>query len=368
MNERVQLSDIRQMALLVPSIAGYQPGEDQVALLGINMRRGEVVSGVAHPDVGDDVARDAGAHAPAVVKSFREAGRDDAILVIGYGPGGYERADAWADAIRRSAEDRTHIGALVVDGDTIAQHDLIAGWLPPERVQDINAELVFAGREPSPQQSHDDWLRQFDPDPVPSWSPLPTAERAELMSMSPQARAQAVRGLVDDLAAGKQDDPARATLAAHLEVAAIFRDVAIVHAAGRHDASKALLDAFRTAPAEHQSVLAAAAGGTHVISGREVTGALRMLDHVGDNNQNTNVRNLLRDLASSGVSPAESTALIEGMKESNEARLADRQEMWKASQMRRASFPLEATPNAEAPQQDAPPHTRQALPSRDLER
>ncbi|MFC7403448.1 DUF4192 family protein [Citricoccus sp. GCM10030269] len=201
----VRITTPTDLAGAVPHMVGYQPADNQIAILGF---RDSTYTGVA-VHTWTAALGDGPAHAAKVTEHIAQAfgNRADWYLTIGYGPEGPERALLFQDAFTQQTGTTSH--AWAVDHDHLQVFSTEHGWSPETPLETTAATEYTMATGSQSAASRDELARQYEPVPENHQATLPPDTAARFGSMAPSAQyewasrvltegAQSKTGLTDE--------------------------------------------------------------------------------------------------------------------------------------------------------------------------
>lgn len=251
MSSRIHLSEL---VAAIPHMIGYQPTDDNVALLVLDESNRILVNAVIAfpPDAEPEIAAEQLAEAYARMEVSHAA---RGAIIVAYGPEGEERALKVDHAIHEGVYLAPSITRVRVhDNQWQASSDdgRMAGPEPIPVAPDV---LRTEGVAPAARR--EDIAALYAPLPTPTFEELPGRESAILDRSRPALKAEIATRVLDTLAESPTPK-ARATLA-HLTNDTLIRDVVITTAMTNARRRQALIDTFRCAPPDMRPRLATAA-------------------------------------------------------------------------------------------------------------
>lgn len=293
--------DTAMLVAYVPYDTGYQPGPDQVALMGL---RGQRVIGVAvcgwDPTDGQERAY-AARLAIQVDAAMQQAGADG-YLVLGYGPDGGDRAlrltETLSQALGRRVRDTLH-----VHGDAVAVWDPRHDWGPPHPLPDFTDRARQLGLD-APAANREEALGRFQPLAQPTY-PRPDPEAsAELARMRPTERFTQVCRIIDaDHTEGSTSPQDRAFVAAATSSSVAVRDATITWAAQTRERTEFLIASYRGAPEADRPAAATLAAATLMLGTGHSLSVGEILPHADTTGPHAQLTRLVATAHSLGASP-----------------------------------------------------------------
>ncbi|WP_454295876.1 hypothetical protein [Salana multivorans] len=293
--------DTAMLAAYVPYDAGYQPGPDQVALMGLRGRR---VIGVAvcgwDPTDGRERAY-AARLAIQVDAAMQQAGADG-YLVLGYGPDGGDRAlrltETLTQALGRQVRDTLHI-----EGEAVAVWDPRHDWGPPHPLPDFTDQARRLGLD-APAASREEALGRFKPLAQPTYQRLGVEESEALTRMRPTERFTRVCRIIDaDHAEGSTTPQDRAFVAAATSSSMVVRDATIAWAAQTRERTDFLVDSYRGAPEADRPAAASLAAASLMLGTGHSLSVGEILPHADITGPHAQLTRLVTTAHSLGASP-----------------------------------------------------------------
>lgn len=303
MSEPVRV-DLTDLVSGIGQYLGYEPQENHLVVLGLSStnRLGPLACVPWEPEYDPDPV-----FAPSLAYALRGARDTNAVIVVGYGDDGPDRALRVADALSETLVIRD-VAAVDLRAGTVRAH-LGTSWSEPQPLNSrLEAELVLQG-QPLVRGSREDLLASVAPLPEPTYAPLSQDALDKIELRSPRDRATDVLRQLDVLA--RPDSTAsstlvattRALLAHSMATSPMLRDVVLAETVQDPRAHQALLDLYRGAPAVYLGELApAAAASEYLCSARTMTAAA-ILEHTNRSGPNTNLANLLGTCIQLGLDP-----------------------------------------------------------------
>lgn len=286
-NPTVRITTPTALAGAVPNMVGYQPADNQVAVLGFH--DSDYVGVAVHTwtaELGDGPAH-AAEVAEHITGGFGD--RADRYLAIGYGPEGPERALLFQDAFTRHTEQTPQ--AWAVHNDRLQVFSASHGWSPETDLEATAATEYAMVTGQQPAHSRQELARHYAPAPEDQQATLhpDTAERFN--SMQPSAQYEWASQALTEGAASKTGltDEQVALIAHATATSEHIRDNLLADVIGDNVKADRLVDAFRRCDDARRPDLAdLAAAGQYITRGspvgieavaRHTTGALgRMAD------------------------------------------------------------------------------------------
>ena len=354
-----------EIAALPPWLAGHEMADDDVAILTF-APDGDTMQVAAsavlpvneiNPQEYDETARVLAQHLSAATSDSAPA-----VFIVGHGPNGFDHAERMMRAIDPELPTGSAVIGLHNDGETVSARTLTRPWLSVGPPADVSAEMTAQG-VPQPTASREMSDRMWEPDPVPSYPPLPAHERAALNAAPPSKRAAAAVELLTDLAEGKaQDVPLTQSRVAGLMSSPSqgwIQDHVMMTAATAE--TPALADELRrlyveAPPRDQQSIIGPAA--LSAFTQHATTQPLRAArEHIDENGPSGHALPLINAIAGSGTNPKELQASLRNVHQRlfDDGVPAQRDSAWQEA---RSQGPGPATKNPTPPPpgpEDMPP-------------
>lgn len=299
-----------QIAALPPWLAGYEMGNDDVALLTFtdNGDALQISTSAILPidQTGEDFEDIAQAMAQRL--STTNADPNQVVFVVGHGPNGDLHADRVINSIRPVLPTTARLVGLHNDGEAVSSRIGERPWLPAGPPADVSADMVSMGI-PAPAASRAMSDRMWHPDPVPGYPGLPADERAALNAAPPSKRAAVAVELLTDLSRGEVLDPATT----RSRIAGLFssntqhwvQDHVMMTAATAD--TPALADELRQlyvqAPPEDQQSIAGTAALTAFAQHGNSQPLRAIHDQIDENGPSANDLPMINALAAGGTQP-----------------------------------------------------------------
>ncbi|WP_168199869.1 DUF4192 family protein [Citricoccus sp. SGAir0253] len=263
------------LAGAVPAMAGYQPTEHQLAVLGF---KDSNFIGIAvqtwTADLGDGPAHAAEA-AGHVDRGFGT--RADEYRVLGYGPEGPDRALMVQDAIATRTGRPTH--AWAVHEDQLATFTPGHGWTRQGPLEDTAATAYAMASGRWPAGSREELIRRYAPVPEHEQAHLDPDTAQRFATLAPTAQYEwASRALTEGAGAKTGLTDEQVAVIAHATEASVhIRDNLLADTIGDKVKADRLVDAFRRTDNARRPELAALAAAAQYINhgGSIVIEALR---------------------------------------------------------------------------------------------
>ncbi|MGW9551842.1 DUF4192 family protein [Citricoccus zhacaiensis] len=257
------------LAGAVPHMVGYQPDNNQIAILGFHGPH--YIGAAVHTwtvDLGDGPA-----HATEVTDHIARAfgDRANSYLAIGYGPEGPERALLFHDAFTQQTESK--VQAWAVDNDHLQIFTPDRGW-SPEAPLEATAGTEYAmvtGAQPA--ATREDLAQQYEPVPEDQQAHLDPETAQRFATMAPTAQYEwATRALTEGAESkiGLTDE--QVAIIAHAAVTSVhIRDNLLADVVGDSIKADRLVDAFRRCDdARRPDMADLAAAGQYITQGSTV--------------------------------------------------------------------------------------------------
>lgn len=293
--------DTAMLAAYVPYDAGYQPGPDQIALMGL---RGQRVIGVAVCgwDPTDGQQRAYAARLAIQVDAAMQQAGADGYLVLGYGPNGGNRAlrltETLTHALGRRVRDTLH-----VEGDAVAVWDPRHDWGPPHPLPDFTDQARQLGLD-APATNREEALGRFQPLAQPTYQRLGVEESEALTRMRPIERVTRICRIIDaDHAEGSTSPQERAFVAAATSSNIAVRDATIAWAAQTRERTEFLVDSYRGAPEVDRPAAASLAAATLMLGTGHSLSVGEILSHADTTGPHAQLTRLVATAHSLGASP-----------------------------------------------------------------
>ncbi|WMY80015.1 DUF4192 family protein [Citricoccus sp. I39-566] len=252
------------LAGAVPHMVGYQPDNNQIAILGFHGPN--YIGAAVH--TWSAALGDGPAHAAEVTDYISRAfgGRADSYLAIGYGPEGPERALLFQDAFTQQTESK--VQAWAVDNDRLQIFTPGRGW-SPEAPLETTAGTEFAmvtGAQPA--ATREELVQQYEPVSEDQQAHLnpDTAER--FATMAPTAQYEwAARALTEGTESKTGLTDEQVSIIAHATATSVhIRDNLLADVVGNGVKADRLVDVFRRCDDARRPDMADLAGAAQFIS------------------------------------------------------------------------------------------------------
>ncbi|MCF4123737.1 hypothetical protein L1785_22515, partial [Antribacter sp. KLBMP9083] len=219
------------------------------------------------------------------------------LMVVGYGPAGPERSRLIATELR-DALDATTVQVHIQDGTWRTRAGLAGPW----GVATALPRPAGPGL-PDLAATKDELRTSMAPLPWPVFGSPSPATLAGLEKLSPALRADVARRTLDNVAAGN-DPVAQTELLAHLATSdLVTRDIILGHALDGTDTEarvNALVQTFRSAPAENRQALAALAAAATYLAAWNPPHVRELLAHA---DSHSTLAGLVSTAVDAGVNP-----------------------------------------------------------------
>lgn len=297
---RLRIDGPAALAGIVRHLVHYQPGPDQIAVLGTGAA-GTTSASVLPWTGRDDLLR---AQVASVLQMRSE---ERQWLIVGYGPDGGDRALSVRDQLTSLAPERSTFGAILhVDDDGIVHDHASGAWEPAGAVRNMAEHFVMEGSDPA--WSRADHVARYQPYDEPTWQPISHAAHAALEAMPPSQRGARAREILDALAIPGPDQPHAdgAWLADAVASNMLVRDAIMEHGYDR-DRGAALVELYRGSPQSLRSATAVLAASAMFANG-DMVAAGAILPHVHPDTPHASIATLMRQGIEIGASPDMLTA------------------------------------------------------------
>lgn len=275
------------LAGAVPHMVGYQPDNNQIAILGfhgpnyigaaVHTWAAELGEGPTHAvEITDHIAR-----------AFGD--RANSYLAIGYGPEGPERALLFQDAFTQQTEARAQ--AWAVNNDRLQVFSPDRGWSPEADLEDTAGTEYAMVTGAQPAATRKDLAHQYEPVPEDQQAHLDPDTAQRFATMAPTAQYEwASRALTEGAESKTGLTDEQVAIIAHATATSVhIRDNLLADVVDNNIKAERLVDVFRrTDDARRPDMADLAGAGEYITRGstvaietitRHTTGSLGRMAH-----------------------------------------------------------------------------------------
>lgn len=257
------------LAGAVPHMVGYQPDNNQIAILGFH---GPNYIGAAVHTWAAELG-EGPAHTAEVTNHITRAfgDRANSYLAIGYGPEGPDRALLFQDAFTQQTE--TQAQAWAVDNDRLRVFSPGRGWSPEADLEDTAGTEYSIVTGAQPAATREDLAQQYEPVPEDQQAHLDPETAQRFATMAPTAQYEwAARALTEgaESKTGLSDEHV-AVIAQATATSVHIRDNLLADVIGDSIKADRLVDVFRRCDDTRRPDMADLAGaGQYITRGSTV--------------------------------------------------------------------------------------------------
>lgn len=252
------------LAGAVPHMVGYQPDNNQIAILGFH---GPNYIGAAVHTWAAELG-EGPAHTAEVTNHITRAfgDRANSYLAIGYGPEGPERALLFQDAFTQQTE--TQAQAWAVDNDRLRVFSPGCGWSPEADLEDTAGTEYSMVTGAQPAATREDLARHYEPVPEDQQAHLDPETAQRLATMAPTAQYEwAGRALSEGAESKTGLTDEHVAVIAHATATSVhIRDNLLADVIGDSIKADRLVDVFRRCDDARRPDMADLAGAAQYIT------------------------------------------------------------------------------------------------------
>ncbi|GAA1133692.1 DUF4192 family protein [Citricoccus alkalitolerans] len=265
----MRITSPTDLAGAVPHMVGYQPDNNQVAILGFHGP--DYIGAAVHTwaaELGEGPA-----HTAEVTNHITRAfgDRANSYLAIGYGPEGPERALLFQDAFTQQTETQTQ--AWAVDNDRLRVFSPDRGWSPEADLEDTAGTEYSMITGAQPAATREDLAQHYEPVPEDQQALLHPDTAQRFATMAPTAQYEwAARALTEGAESKTGLTDEQVAVIAHAVATSVhIRDTLLADVVGDSIKADRLVDAFRRCDDARRPDMADLAGaGQYITRGSTV--------------------------------------------------------------------------------------------------
>ncbi|MEV4902840.1 DUF4192 family protein [Citricoccus sp. NPDC055426] len=252
------------LAGAVPHMVGYQPDNNQIAILGFHGPN--YIGSAVHTwaaDLGEGPAHTAEV-TDHIVRAFGD--RANSYLAIGYGPEGPERALLFQDAFTQHTG--TQAQAWAVDNDRLQLFSPDRGWSPEVDLETTAGTEYAMVTGAQPAATREELTRQYEPVPEDQQAHLHPDTAQRLATMAPTAQYEwASRALSEGAESKTGLTDEQVAVIAHATATSVhIRDNLLADVVGDSIKADRLVDVFRRCDDARRPDMADLAGASQFIT------------------------------------------------------------------------------------------------------
>ncbi|MFB9075223.1 DUF4192 family protein [Citricoccus parietis] len=252
------------LAGAVPHMVGYQPGNNQIAILGFHGP--DYIGAAVHTWTA--TLGDGPAHAAEVTDHITRAfgDRANSYLAIGYGPEGPDRALLFQDAFTQQTETRAQ--AWAVDNDRLRVFTPGRGWSPEADLEDTAGTEYSMVTGAQPVATREELARHYEPVSEDQQAHLDPETAQRFATMAPTAQYEwASRALTEGAESKTGLSDEHVAVIAHAVATSVhIRDNLLADVIGDSIKADRLVDVFRRCDDARRPGMADLAGAAQFIT------------------------------------------------------------------------------------------------------